>query len=203
MCEEFSLAAAKAALRQRMRRQRLLLSPSQVESMSRPIVEYLDAGMQRAGFKVLMAYAPFRNEVDISPLLKSWRQKGLTLVLPVTEWETQSLLPVAVDRYPEDLVVGRYGLCEPSREAAREVWPVEDIDVVLVPGLAFDVHGYRLGYGDGFYDRFLRDLTSRTLTIGVAFDFQIVDTVFAESHDVPVNQVVTERRIIIPSRRRI
>jgi len=198
MCEELSLAAAKAALRQRMRRQRMFLARPQIEIMSRAIVERLELLMRDAGFKVLMAYVPFRNEADISPLLKRWRERGLTLVLPVTEWETRSLFPVAVERYPEDLVPGRYGLLEPRRETPAGVWPPEEIDVVLVPGLAFDLRGYRLGYGDGFYDRFLRELNPRTLTVGVAFDFQVADTVFAEEHDVPVRQIVTERRIIVP-----
>ncbi|HSZ84085.1 MAG TPA: 5-formyltetrahydrofolate cyclo-ligase, partial [Polyangia bacterium] len=97
----------------------------------------------------------------------------------------------------DDLCDGPHGLREP-RASCAEV-PVESIDVMLVPGLAFDGAGRRLGYGGGYYDdagRTLRARRSASLLIGLAYDFQIVDACPADARDVAVDVVVTERRVL-------
>ncbi|MFR8600866.1 MAG: 5-formyltetrahydrofolate cyclo-ligase, partial [Clostridioides difficile] len=73
------------------------------------------------------------------------------------------------------------------------------LDVVIVPAVAYDIHCYRLGYGGGFYDRFLENLRKDAITIGIAFDFQIFDSIPKETHDAQLDYIVTETRIITPN----
>ena len=103
-----------------------------------------------------MAYAPCNNEVDLSQLIQTALAEGKQVALPLSLWEKRQLLPVPVTKYPEDLTPGRCGILEPQLKVPP--LPLEKLDLVLVPGVAFDVNGYRLGYGQGFCDRFLRDL---------------------------------------------
>ena len=121
---------------------------------------------------------------------------GKRVALPVTDINRQEIFMRAVGRYPEDLVPGVFGIPEP-REACPAIAP-EEIDLVLVPGVAYDINGYRLGYGRGYYDRFLPRLRPGALTVGLAYAFQIVPTVYPEAHDRPVRLIVTEEGIIQP-----
>ena len=84
---------------------------------------------------------------------------------------------------------------EPKKKFFRPVSP-EDIDLVIVPGIAFDRSGERIGYGMGFYDRFLKKIRKDTSSIGLAYEFQIVDDIPSEETDVKVNKIITEKRVI-------
>ena len=91
------------------------------------------------------------------------------------------------------MLVGSFGIGEP---AAGEAWPIEDIDLIVVPAVAYDRRGRRLGRGGGFYDRFLARGGLRARTCGLAFAQQIVQELPAESHDYPVEIVVTDREVL-------
>jgi 5-formyltetrahydrofolate cyclo-ligase len=92
------------------------------------------------------------------------------------------------------LEVGAYNILEPRQDTIKEI-PIESIDLILVPGVVFDIHGNRIGHGKGYYDRLLND-TQNIPHVGLAFGFQIVDAVPVEGHDLPVDIIVTEERII-------
>ena len=91
-----------------------------------------------------------------------------------------------------DLEIGTFGVLEPKEECIRPVMP-EKLDIVIVPGLAFDLQGNRIGYGGGFYDGFLKGLSAPK--IALAYEWQIVNCVPSDEHDVKVDKIVTEDRI--------
>lgn len=127
-------------------------------------------------------------EVDPWPTLKTCQR----LALPLTEWHPKrfTLREIPLDRdWRAELQQGRYGLTEPGRHW-QSVSP-SDVGLVIVPGLAFDADGNRLGRGAGMYDRFLGDLPGETPTIGLALHAQIVDRVPVEAHDVPLSAVIS------------
>lgn len=97
------------------------------------------------------------------------------------------------DSWPSE--AGRYGIAEPAEHPARHL-RATDLDVVVVPGLCFDARGHRLGYGAGYYDRFLSTLRPDALRVGVAFDAQVIDHVPNEAHDERVDLLLTEERVI-------
>jgi 5-formyltetrahydrofolate cyclo-ligase len=108
----------------------------------------------------------------------------------MVENETK-IIPMAVASLETDLEPGPYGIRQPIEDKAKELG-IEGLDMVIVPGVAFDKNNNRLGRGGGYYDRFLGDLSARTLKVGLAFDFQMVDSLpTQEKQDVPVSCVLT------------
>ncbi|HKL11318.1 MAG TPA: 5-formyltetrahydrofolate cyclo-ligase [Clostridia bacterium] len=144
--------------------------------------------------KTVMCFLSFRSEVDTNIIIKNILDSGKRLVVPVADIKTKSL-KLSYVKNMGDLVPGAYGILEPSPSAFREASP-EDIDLVLVPGACFNLKGYRIGYGGGYYDRFLPKIRKDALSLGLCFDFQIVSSIKPEKHDIPVDIVLTEKRMI-------
>lgn len=153
--------------------------------------------MEQPWFKramTMMVYAPLPMELDIRPLVECALRAGRVVCMPRVGWEGRSLTPVAIHGM-DDLVEGeRFGVREP-RPGARIV-AKDMLDLIIVPGLAFDEAGGRLGRGAGFYDRFLGSLGPRALKIGLAYEAQVFASVPVEALDVRLDVVVTERRVM-------
>jgi len=133
--------------------------------------------------RTIFSYLPTQSEVDTHPIL--WELPGATILVP------KMIDDKIVACIKKDLVPGYLGIEEP-REC--EQIPLDEIDVVLIPGIAFDEKGNRIGRGMGHFDRFLKKVECPI--IGLAFEFQIVEKIPTDSYDVPVDMIVTERRII-------
>lgn len=141
-----------------------------------------------------LVYAPDGWEVDVRPLALRWLAAGVRVCVPRVDWRTKVMQAALVLDWSRDLVAGKHGIMQPAPHCP-EVSP-EELDVILVPGVAFDSTCARLGRGAGFYDRFLADPRVRAAKIGVAFDEQIVDAVPMERWDVRLDAVVTPTRVI-------
>ncbi|MDD5439716.1 MAG: 5-formyltetrahydrofolate cyclo-ligase [Candidatus Omnitrophica bacterium] len=139
---------------------------------------------------VVMFYVSREEEVDTHRMIKEALRIGKDVVVPYSVIETQEIIPSRLEN-EGDLEKGPYGIEQPRREALRPV-PLEEIDVVIVPGVAFDEKNNRLGRGKGYYDRFLKRLQPRTITLGLGFDFQHVKNLPRDSHDLPVKKVITD-----------
>ncbi len=148
---------------------------------------------EKAG--LIMFYLDFRNEVATGELIKYCLENGKRVVIPITDTKNTRLIPSELKDFPGDLTPGTWGIMEPKPECVRPVEPTA-IDFVIVPGVSFDAGGNRLGYGGGFYDRFLRQTRPDTVFAALAFELQIRDDVCPEEHDYPVHYVVTEDRAI-------
>ncbi len=136
--------------------------------------------------KVLMCYIALKGEVDTQEMIKQAKKTGKIVTVPVCKKAKATLMPCILDENA-GLKKGPYGVIEP---AVEQYVCLDDIDLVIVPGVAFDKKGNRLGRGKGFYDRFLNRLSRRTATIGLAFDFQILPSLPASSHDAKVSKVI-------------
>ena len=133
----------------------------------------------------ILLYSPLPEEVDLLPLLAS--ATSPSVLFPRVEGESLGLY-----RYSpgSNWVMGPFGLREPDPESWDRAFP-EDIDLAIIPGLAFDHAGARLGRGRGFYDRLLGEHEFRGRKIGLCWDFQFLDSVPREPHDIVMNQVIT------------
>jgi len=144
--------------------------------------------------RTLMLYASMRDEVPTHALIKRLLAAGRRVALPVAHAHDKSLTLACLSS-PDDLKPALYGVPEPKAEG-RQACPSSSVDVALIPGLAFDMAGHRLGHGLGYYDRFLPSLSCPL--IGLAYDAQISATALPrEAHDHPVDYVVSEKRVVV------
>lgn len=142
--------------------------------------------------KIVSGFMPYKSEITTMPLLNALRRKGWTTALPIVIAEGEPLI-FRTWAPGEKLVPGIWDIPMPPADAA-EVLP----DVLLVPGLAYDRAGYRLGYGGGFYDRTLVKLRAikPVVAIGVGYSAQMVDTVLRAAYDQPLDFIMTEKETI-------
>lgn len=138
--------------------------------------------------KKIFFYASFDGEVATPAMIKDARQLGKTIALPKIEIKNQGMIPIYVDNPDEELERGPYGILQPCGNAAA---PLKDLDLCVVPGIAFDRDNHRLGRGGGYYDRFLSAGHPRFATIGLAFEFQLLDRLPVDAHDQRVGRVLT------------
>jgi 5-formyltetrahydrofolate cyclo-ligase len=182
----------KADIRKRVLGLRNSLSSEEITSQSGEIVARLMRIEAIRKASTLMAYLSFGSEVVTDDLIRWGWAAGKRIVVPLCRPEGRLLTPCRIDSF-DDLETGHYGIREPKAERLLVVPPGE-IDAVLVPAVAFDRRGYRVGYGGGYYDRFLPGCP-RAAKIGVAFACQIVPEVPVDRYDVKVERIVTEEGI--------
>ncbi len=140
--------------------------------------------------KTVLFYLSFDGEVDTLGMIRDTIKQGKKVAVPVIIREKREILASLLHDPDSELKVGPYGVLHPREEYIRPIQP-DSIDLVIVPGLAFDDVGNRLGRGMGYYDRFLSQLPKDTPTIGLAFDFQrIADFPPLEPHDFSVSKVL-------------
>ena len=182
----------KNLIRQKVLRQRKklsLLKKSQAELFM--LETLLDWEIfKKAG--VIHTYISLPDEPDTRSIIENCWSSGKIVTVPLVLTNTYDLFHSEIKSF-DRLIYGMYGIQEPSPES-RIIMTPDMFDLVIVPGVAFDRQGGRLGHGKGYYDRFL-ELTS-AFRLGLAFDCQLLKTVPTESHDVPMNAILSESGIV-------
>jgi 5-formyltetrahydrofolate cyclo-ligase len=189
-----SLESSKAEIRSSALRRRDALPPSVRQDYSRAILNRILAMDVFRRSQTVMAYSSFGSEIDTSPLLLAVLGCGKTLLLPKVNRAAGGLDVYEVRNIESDLRTGVYGILEPVPETCAWRAPSEQ-ELILVPGVAFDRQGARIGYGRGYYDKLLascRSINSSLHTVAAAFEVQVVDAVPMEPHDVRIDVLVTE-----------
>ena len=143
-----------------------------------------------AAAATLALYSPILNEVFTEEIFHQARAQGKRVVYPRVQGAGLEFFEV---NSAAELRVGNFGILEPQ---GTQSWPLAMIDLLLVPGVAFDQSGHRLGYGKGYYDRLLPDRPAGCRLVGLCFEFQLLSTLPAEGHDVRMDLLVTERRTL-------
>lgn len=177
----------KHEVRSKIKALRVMLDEAERLAAADSVFERLEhsAAFQLAE-KILM-YHSLPDELDTRRFISKWKERK-QFFLPRVNGVNLEILPYDESR----LEIGSFHIEEPS---GTDVHPVEEIEIIVVPGVAFDRQGRRLGRGKGFYDRLLA--TSKATKIGVGYDFQLVDEIPAEEHDIPMNMVITETTTIV------
>jgi 5-formyltetrahydrofolate cyclo-ligase len=137
----------------------------------------------------ILFYASMPGEVDTLAMIEKACFLGKRVALPIVEQNQRNLIPTLISSM-EDVRRGTYGIAEPRLDPDKAL-VVKDLDAVIVPGLAFDKLGARLGRGAGYYDRFLSTLPKIVTTVGLAFDFQLTESLPTEAHDVRLAHIIT------------
>ncbi|MBL7056028.1 5-formyltetrahydrofolate cyclo-ligase [Candidatus Woesearchaeota archaeon] len=144
--------------------------------------------------KSIMFYVSFNNEVDTREIIKELLEKKEKKVIVPYVLEGNKMLQVSKINDFNNLEPGTKGILEPKKEIV-EGFDTESIDLVIVPGTAFDRKGNRIGFGYGYYDIFLEG--SNAKKIALAYDVQLVENIETEDHDVPVEVVITDKEVIL------
>lgn len=186
------VATAKRAIRRRMRTVLSEVDPGTRRVASAAACRRLTdlAAWRRAS--CVMLYLPLANEIDVLAAAVHAFRGDRTVCVPHVDWDRGDMAPVAVRSF-DDAVLEADGTGVRTPVGGRPVVPGA-IDLVVIPALAYDIAGHRLGRGGGYYDRFLPRLRPGAVRVGLVFDRQIVDFIPIETHDVAAHMVVTEQR---------
>ena len=181
-------AAQKSELRRKFIEARALITQADAEYKSRALCAAVYKEIELKRPSTVLAFAPTRREPDVIPLCRELIAQGVRVAFPISDAKN-----IRLDfRYVSDireLVKGTYGIYEPH-ESCESANTASESTVCLVPALAIDRHGMRLGYGKGYYDRYLEKATGRILAL--AYDCQEIDEIDSETHDVKMQLVITE-----------
>ena len=181
----------KAKLRSLFLAKREALNEVLVKDLSCKISQDLFKFLLSHRYKKAAFYMAKGKEVSLSKTIGKSFLEDIKVFLPKTWLKERKLTFHRVYSF-SDLVPGPFGLLEPNPK--NEEADLSSLEVILVPGVVFDVKGYRIGYGGGFYDRVLKE--TRALKVGVCYSFQLVESLPVEPHDVPVDLIITEDGII-------
>ena len=178
----------KDEVKKKMLEKRKYLPKEEIIEKSRKIEANLFNLEQYKKSKTIMFFVSFNSEAYTHDMIRK-SLKDKTVVVPkVVHHEIEPSVIIDFD----NLISGKFGILEPI-DVIKIAY--KNIDLVLVPGIAFDKEGHRIGYGFGYYDRFLRKVP-KALKIGLAFDFQVADKIPREAHDASVDLIVTDERVI-------
>jgi len=190
---------SKRALREEILKKRDAVPKSEIETLSHVIMQKAADLFKSADIKLIMCYMDFKNEVMTRDFIRQCLVSGKRVALPLVEKGAdgrKNISAYEIKDEQRDVSPGTYGILEPNPAVTKLVKPT-DIDLIIVPGVVFDEGKYRIGYGGGYYDRFLPKVRPDCIKAAPAFELQIVDKVPREEHDIPVDIIITEKRIIL------
>jgi len=181
---------SKQKLRKLMLDKRNKLSKTWTTNNSKKIYKRLAATKEYKTANTIMFYITKDNEVNTSAMIEHALSNNKKVCAPCVDKASRTMYPTFIDNLEKDLKIGSYCILEPCNRKNKP----KKIDLVITPGIAFDKRGYRLGWGKAYYDNFLKGKSISK--IGLVFDFQIVKKIPIDSHDIPMDKVITEKRTI-------
>ncbi len=190
---ETGLGKTKVELRQLMKERLAALTEAEVRAHSAGVWERLSVMPELVSAGCILAYISKAHEIDTHGLIQQFLAMSRQVCVPAFDGTARRYNASELQDFHTDLTEGKFGILEPTRDAVRPV-QAGKLDAVLLPGLAFDVHGNRIGRGLGFFDRLLTE--ARGVKIALAHDFQLLDEVPADAHDVRMDFIVTEKRMV-------
>lgn len=185
----------KAEIRKEVGQKRDSISMEERDEKSKRIMDTLFSLKEFKDARVVHFFVNIKSEVFTGEMIKGALAAGKRVVVPFIDSANRRLLLSEIKDYEKDLMPGYWGILEPKRESFRET-SIDDVDLMVIPGLAFDKKGGRIGYGAGYYDRLLSVRKKKMLLIAVAYELQIAEDVPTHERDVRVDKIVTESRVI-------
>ena len=191
--EPMDISERKKELRRHYSSKRTALDTTYVQSASQEICDNLLRLIRDRHADTVLLFHPIKNEPDLRSLVSILNREGICTAFPISVTE-----PVGLDFHVvadvNDMEVGTYGIREPDKYAPMP--KISSRSVCVVPALAYDRYGFRLGYGKGFYDRFLADFDG--VSVGITYDGFIADKLPRDRYDLCVDTIITERGVILP-----
>lgn len=184
------VAEAKKTLRSNILKIRDSLSPEEVSMRSKSVERRLFDNVHFKDAKTVAFYIPKGNEVDTREMIERALEEGKEVLVPVTNSEVSMCKFTSFD----DLISGKFGVPEPKERVPKD----HMAELVLVPGVVFGLCMHRIGYGKGYYDKYFKN--SKAYRVGICYDFQVMDELPRHEHDIPMNEIITDKRLIKPTK---
>lgn len=185
----------KVILRNRFLKLRSALNPVQVKAWSESIKEKVTNLKEFEKARMICCYLSFRKEVQTDEIIRHTLNSGKRVSVPVIK-DNGNFFVSEIEDIERQLCEGKFGIRQPKEEFIKKVNP-DEIDLIFVPGVVFDLKGQRLGWGRGYYDRCLSKLTKETFLVGLAYDFQVIRRLPSKKYDILMGKIITEKRIIL------
>ncbi len=185
----------KQEIRNEMIRKVTSMKPEALTVKTKAIEERLFEFANFLEARIALLYTPITAEVDTGEIIKRSFMYNKIIVLPAFNEDSREMTLMKLDDPDKDLVAGPRGNLEPDPGRCKVV-PIDCLDIAVIPGLAMDEKGGRVGSGKGYYDRLIPNLPITTRKVGLIFEDQILGTAPMESHDKHVDIVITEARVI-------
>jgi len=189
----------KQELRARALRKRRSIDPEELAALSSRVEAKLLSMKEYKGATLVISYCAMDDEVQTRPIIERALADGKRVAVIITDVPSKTLSFSEIKSFEDDLAPGAFGIREPKPGLVRPV-SIEEADIVLVPLVAWDEKGRRLGYGAGYFDRALAGAT-RITKVGLALESQRLAKIPESRHDVPLDIIVTERRVLRPAKR--
>lgn len=192
------LKDCKDIIRKAVLKKRSSVSEQEKSIKSARIIDSLLKEEMYKKSRLVMCYVDFGGEVETRNFMMRCIADGKRLTVPAVIKrinEGRIIIASEVFDLDKDLEKGYFGIHEPVKGAIREICPSQ-IDLAVVPGVAFDINRNRIGFGAGYYDRFLTDTGKECFKVGIAYEFQIYENVPADVYDIPMDIIITEDRLI-------
>jgi len=196
-----NLVDDRTRIRRRFLAQRDAIPPAERATWSERIIQSLVSLPIFQEKHFFFIYCHFRSEVETTILVSSCWAQGKTVSVPLSQPEHSQMLAIILTETGHDLAPGYKGIPEPVPPWEQDrIMPPVSIEAAIIPGAVFDRYGHRLGYGGGFYDRFLAQAAPQAIRIGLAYSCQVVDQLPSLPHDIPMDLVITEQEVLTWSR---
>jgi 5-formyltetrahydrofolate cyclo-ligase len=189
------ISAAKIQIRDDIANTISTLSASEIDEKTKAIESRLFEFANFLESKIALLYVNANLEVQTDSIIQKAYSYSKLVVLPAFDPENFKMKLMKVDALKQELIPGPRGIVEPDASKCKEV-PMDRIDIAIIPGLAFDEKGGRIGSGTGYYDRLIPRLAITTRKVALTFEEQIVPQIPMESHDKHVDIIITDKRII-------
>jgi len=187
--------ASKGEMREAALKAREGLSHEELLGLSNAIMKNVISSPEYKNSKVVATYVAKRGEVETEGIIRHSLKLGKRVIVPVTHPESTSLVFSEIRDYKRELAPGRFGVPEPLSQYLRPI-SLSNADLILVPLIAWDDRGYRLGHGKGYFDRALAGAGVTSVTMGLGLESQHVRRIPEGKHDVPLKALATERRVV-------
>lgn len=184
----------KQEQRQKILARRSNLSQLEVTEKSEIIKNKLFNNQEFNQAQTILIYVNFDNEVQTETIIKNMLAQDKRVIVPITNDQEKKLELSELKEFTKELTPSQYGILEPKTEYRRLIEP-EELDLIVAPGVGFDQHFNRLGYGGGYYDRLLSSIPDVPV-VALAFIEQIVDKIKTDAHDQKVDKIITDQKII-------
>lgn len=181
----------KSLLREQMKNKRKELSINEIDNFSGEIQNFLYSLSEYKNAKTVMIYLSAFKEPSTMSIIEKMISENKKVVVPVTHVDTRSL-ELSYINDVDSLITGAYNILEPKNIIAADK---NDIDLVIIPGIAFDKKGNRIGFGMGYYDKLLEK--TKAIKIAFSYSFQVVPKIESDVYDIPMDMIITENEVIV------